>query len=74
MGAVARQAPRDRGEADLRKAKPYIIGRDISTRGSGQWLGGVYIAKAAARKSKASVIVIRCSENGTIGGRRLTGP
>ncbi|MGC2224085.1 MAG: hypothetical protein WA624_17945 [Methylocella sp.] len=48
--------------------------RDISTRGSGQWLGGGYIGKAAARKSKANVIVIRCSENGTIGGRRLTGP
>jgi hypothetical protein len=64
--APLRDKRRDRGEADRRKAKPYIIVRDISTRGSGQWPGGVYIAKAAARKSKANVIVITCSENGTI--------
>ena len=63
-----------RPAAATRKAKPYIIGRDISTHGSGQWPGGGYIAKAAARKSKTNVIVIRCSENGTIGGRRFTGP
>ncbi|MGH6812033.1 MAG: hypothetical protein ACREDM_06680 [Methylocella sp.] len=50
------------------------VARDIFTHGSGQWLGGVYIVKAAARKSKANVIVIRCSPNGTIGRRRFTGP
>jgi hypothetical protein len=39
-----------RREAGRRRAKAYNIVRDISTNGSGQWLGGAYLVKAAPRE------------------------
>jgi hypothetical protein len=42
-----RRGPR---EADRRRAKPYNIVRDISANGSGQWLAGAYLVKAAPRE------------------------
>jgi hypothetical protein len=42
---------RDRGEVDRRRTKPYNIVRDISTEGSGQWLGGAYSLNSRLRKS-----------------------
>jgi hypothetical protein len=49
---------RDRGEADRRRAKPYNIVHDISTHGSGQWLGGGYIVKANPREVLGDVVGI----------------
>src|SRR5690348_14180958 len=43
---VARQAPRAAGS---RPAEGQAI-RDISANGSGQWLGGAYLVKAAPRE------------------------
>ncbi len=63
-----------RSEADRRMAKPYTIVRDISTHGSGQWLGGAYLVKAASRESKGNVIVIKCSPNGTREGGDFIDP
>jgi hypothetical protein len=39
-----------RREAGRRRAKAYNIVRDISTNGSGKWLGGAYLVKAAPRE------------------------
>src|ERR1700724_389912 len=47
--AVARQAPRAAG-SHRRRAKPYNIVRDISANGSGQWLRGAHLVKAAPRE------------------------
>jgi hypothetical protein len=47
--APLRDKRRDRGEADRRKNKPYVIVRDISTHGTGQWLGSAYFVEARAR-------------------------
>jgi hypothetical protein len=39
-----------RREAGRRRAKAYNIVGDISANGSGQWLGGAYLVKAAPRE------------------------
>jgi hypothetical protein len=54
---------RGRGEANRRRAKPYNIVRDISTHGSGQWLGGAYIVKANPVFGDIIVIVCRHKED-----------
>jgi hypothetical protein len=62
---------RDRGEADRRRAKPYNIVRDISTHGSGQWLGGGYIVKANPREVFGDVVGIICRQGKTRDERRF---
>jgi hypothetical protein len=46
----AEAAAKRTGGGPGRLIKPYNIVRDISTNGSGQWLGGAYLVKAAPRE------------------------